>query len=312
MTKGIDFTNCPRVFDRAYNGANGKKIAVEYDGRPYMLKFPPSGEGKPTELSYTNSCVSEHIASSIFNMLDVKAQETMLGTFTVNGREKIVCACLDFTGDGKKLYDFCSIKNTVLDSDSNGSGTELEDILETIEKQQYVDPVLLKKHFWEMFAVDALLGNFDRHNGNWGFLYDPKEKKREIAPVYDCGSCLLPQADDTVMHAVLNDKDALNLRIYRFPTSAIKLNGNKINYYDFLSDAKYEDCNQAVRNIYRRNGGKPKCLRKDGYLMNKEMKTENHPKRITGTESGVLPSSFLSRIRKRWNGLKRSPIKVNI
>ena len=123
MTKGIDFTNCPRVFDRAYNGANGKKIAVEYDGRPYMLKFPPSGEGKPTELSYTNSCVSEHIASSIFNMLEVKAQETMLGTFTVTGREKIVCACLDFTGDGKKLYDFCSIKNTVLDSDSNGSGS---------------------------------------------------------------------------------------------------------------------------------------------------------------------------------------------
>lgn len=30
-----------------------------------MLKFPPSGNGKPTELSYTNSCVSEHIASSI-------------------------------------------------------------------------------------------------------------------------------------------------------------------------------------------------------------------------------------------------------
>ena len=59
------------------------------------------------------------------------------------------------------------------------------------------------------------LGNFDRHNGNWGFLYDPKEKKREIAPVYDCGE-LPPQADDTVIHAVLNDQSALNLRIYRF------------------------------------------------------------------------------------------------
>lgn len=88
MTKNIDFTNCPRLFDRAYNGANGKKIAVEYQGRPYMLKFPPSGDGKPTELSYTNSCISEHIASSIFNMLGVKAQETVLGTFTVNGKEK--------------------------------------------------------------------------------------------------------------------------------------------------------------------------------------------------------------------------------
>ena len=252
MNKMIDFTNCPRLFDKAYSGANGKKIAVEYNGNAYMLKFPPSGDGKPTELSYTNSCISEHIASSIFNLLGIKAQETMLGTFSVNSKQKIVCACLDFTENGKQFYDFCSIKNTVLDSDSNGSGTELEDILEAIEKQQYVDPMLLKEHFWNMFVADALLGNFDRHNGNWGFLYDPHEKIREIAPIYDCGSCLLPQADDSVMQAVLNDTEALNLRIYRFPTSAIKLHGNKINYYDFLSSAEYEDCAQAVKRIYER------------------------------------------------------------
>ncbi len=252
MNKMIDFTNCPRLFDKAYSGANGKKIAVEYNGNAYMLKFPPSGDGKPTELSYTNSCISEHIASSIFNLLGIKAQKTMLGTFTVNGKQKIVCACLDFTENGKQFYDFCSIKNTVLDSDSNGSGTELEDILEAIEKQQYVNPILLIDHFWNMFVADALLGNFDRHNGNWGFLYDPHEKVREIAPIYDCGSCLLPQADDSVMQTVLNDKEALNLRIYRFPTSAIKLHGNKINYYDFLSSAEYEDCNQAVKRIYGR------------------------------------------------------------
>ncbi len=252
MNKMIDFTNCPRLFDKAYSGANGKKIAVEYNGNAYMLKFPPSGDGKPTELSYTNSCISEHIASSIFNLLGIKAQKTMLGTFTVNGKQKIVCACLDFTANGKQFYDFCSIKNTVLDSDSNGSGTDLEDILEAIEKQQYVDPILLKEHFWNMFVADALLGNFDRHNGNWGFLYDSHEKVREIAPIYDCGSCLLPQADDSVMQAVLNDKEVLNLRIYRFPTSAIKLHGNKINYYDFLSSAEYEDCAQAVKRIYER------------------------------------------------------------
>lgn len=43
-----DFTNCPIVPGRAYNGANGSKIAVEYNGEIYMLKFPPSGERKPT------------------------------------------------------------------------------------------------------------------------------------------------------------------------------------------------------------------------------------------------------------------------
>ncbi len=252
MNKSIDFTSCRRVFGKAYSGANGKKIAVEYEGRQYMLKFPPSGQQKPTELSYTNSCFSEHIACSIFRMLGVTAQETMLGTFDVAGKIKIVCACRDFTADGKQLFDFCSIKNTILDSDSNGSGTELSDILETIEKQQFIEPGRLLEHFWEMFAIDALLGNFDRHNGNWGFLYDPVSKATGLAPVYDCGSCLLPQADESVMQSVLENEDALNKRVFQFPTSAVKLDGRKINYYDYLMKAENTDCNEAVKRIYGR------------------------------------------------------------
>ena len=176
MTGTIDFTNCKKILGRAYNGANGKKIAVEYNGREYMLKFPPSGATKPTELSYTNSCISEHIASSIFNMVGIKAQETLLGTSEVSGKVKVVCACRDFTEKGYRLFDFCSIKNTILDSESEGSGTELADIMDTIEKQQYVEPSLLMQHFFNVFVVDALLGNFDRHNGNWGFLYDDSTK----------------------------------------------------------------------------------------------------------------------------------------
>lgn len=44
-----------------------------------------------------------------------------------------------------------------------------------------------------MFIVDALLGSFDRHNGNWGVLVDEERQTAEIAPIYDCGSCLYPQ-----------------------------------------------------------------------------------------------------------------------
>lgn len=245
----IDFTQCKRVVGKAYNGANGKKIAVEYEGKQYMLKFPPSAKEKPTELSYTNSCISEHIASSIFNMLGISAQETMLGTFEVKGKEKIVCACRDFTVNGKVLYDFCSIKNTVIDSEHNGSGTELSDILETIEKQQFVEPGLLLGHFWDVFVVDALLGNFDRHNGNWGFIFDSISQTSELAPIYDCGSCLLPQADEEIMQRILENEDELNARVYQFPTSAIKQNGRKINYYDFLIASENEECNEALIRI---------------------------------------------------------------
>lgn len=245
----IDFTECKRIYRKAYNGANGKKIAVEYAGEQFMLKFPPSAKEKPTGLSYTNSCFSEHIASSIFNILGVSAQQTLLGTYKVNGKEKIVCACKDFTAGGKILYDFCSIKNSIIDSEHNGSGTELSDILETIEKQQFVNSAALLEHFWNVFIIDALLGNFDRHNGNWGFIVDPFSQTAELAPIYDCGSCLLPQADEKVMQNVLENEGELNARIYQFPTSAIKLNERKINYYDFLMAAEYKECNEAVLRI---------------------------------------------------------------
>lgn len=248
----IDFTNCKRIISKAYSGANGKKIAIEYEGKQYMLKFPPSGKEKSTELSYTNSCFSEHIGSSIFNMLGVKTQETLLGSFTVNGKKKIVCACRDFTVSGKQLYDFCAIKNTVIDSEHGGTGTELEDITDTIAGQEFVDPKILSDHFWDMFIVDAFLGNFDRHNGNWGFLVDTATQETSVAPIYDCGSCLLPQADEKIMKSVIEKEEELNARIYQFPTSAVKLNGKKINYHDFIVSCNLAQCNEALKRIMPR------------------------------------------------------------
>ena len=245
----MDFSNCKRIINKAYSGANGKKISVLFEGKQYMLKFPPSGYNKPTELSYTNSCFSEHIGSNIFNICGIKAQNTMLGKYEINRKIKIVCACEDFTAEGSILYDFCSIKNTIIDSEHEGAGTELIDILETIEKQQFLNSEYLLQFFWDMFIIDALIGNFDRHNGNWGFLYNPLEHVSEIAPVFDCGSCLLPQADEKVMDKVLSNEDELNSRIYRFPTSAIHYNGKKINYYDFLCSMINEDCNKALKRM---------------------------------------------------------------
>ena len=230
----IDFTDCPRVPGRAYNGANGKKIAVAFEGAIWMLKFPPSAADKPNDLSYSNSCFSEHLGSSVFRLLGIPAQETRLGTH-VNGRRKVVCACRDFTRPGLRFYDFCSIKNTVIDSDTGGHGTELADVLTTIDRQQFVDPIIVRRRFWDMFVVDALLGNFDRHNGNWGFLVDERTGLSDLAPVFDCGSCLLPQADERIMKQMLESEDELNARIYTFPGSMLKIGGRKINYHDFIA-----------------------------------------------------------------------------
>ena len=97
------------------------------------------------------------------------------------------------------------------------------------------------------------MGTFDPHNGNWRFLYHNDDtQSATLAPVYDCGSCLLSLADVQVRRAVLSNQDELNARIYRFPTSAIKQNDSKINYYDFLIAAENKDCNAAVMRMMPR------------------------------------------------------------
>ncbi len=73
-------------------------------------------------------------------------------------------------------------KNTIIDSEHNGYGTELTDILMAMDEQQAIDPDALKKRFWDMFIVDALIGNWDRHNGNWGFLYNSRTEGEDFGP----------------------------------------------------------------------------------------------------------------------------------
>lgn len=100
-----------------------------------------------------------------------------------------------------------------------------------------------------MFIVDAYLGNFDRHNGNWGFLVNENTKSTRIAPVYDCGSCLYLAATDDDLNLFLNSKEEMDKRIYIFPTSAIRLEDKKINYFDFLSTTDNIHCIDSLKRI---------------------------------------------------------------
>ncbi|MFV0329815.1 MAG: HipA domain-containing protein [Dysgonomonas sp.] len=243
----IDFTNCKIDPLKMYGGANGNKIGILYQDTAYMLKFPPK-KGKPDKMQYINSCISEYIACSIFSSLQMEVQETLLGTY----QNKSVVACKDFETEGFLFKEFAALKNTVIISEQNGYGTELEDILLTIDQQQLLPPARIKRFFWEMFIGDTLLGNFDRHNGNWGFLINAKKGEVKLAPIFDCGSCLYPQADEAVQKKILSDVEEMDQRIYAFPNSAIYHAGAKINYFQFLSETDNAECLEALRDISER------------------------------------------------------------
>lgn len=244
----IDFTELKKR-KKTYAGANGNKISVIYEGEQYMLKFPPQAKLNQ-DMSYSNSCFSEYLGCQIYESIGIPVQKTLLGVYTVKGKQKIVVACGDFTEPGVSLQDFASLKNRMIDSERQGYGTELIDILQTIDEQTLVDRDSLLERFWDMFIVDAFIGNWDRHNGNWGFLYDEEKDSLELAPIYDCGSSLYPQADEKIMQSVLSNPDELEFRIREIPYSAIRIDGKNIRYFDFISSMKNEDCNNALMRVY--------------------------------------------------------------
>ncbi len=232
----MDFDSLP-IANEYYDGA-AKKYSVKYNDNIYMVKYPAKTNIKnDLQTEYSNSSFSEYISCHIINALkipDVSAQETILGT----SKGKIVVACKDFTNSNQRLVKFNMIQNADIDSDMSGRHPVLESVLQTYHSLPELknNPSFLQR-FWDTFALDTLLGNFDRHSGNWGFLNDSQAGTMILAPIYDCGSCLYPALSERAMRDILSSKSEIDKRIFVFPQSAFlnKRTKQKIKYHEFYN-----------------------------------------------------------------------------
>ena len=241
----IDFSNAVEEFNN-YRGSEKKKTLI-YNNKKYLVKFPDPIREKNKNISYINNAFSEYIGSSIFKMSGFDAQNTLLGTYNYNGREKIVCACEDFTNNENMLYEF---ENLALSTNPDKKiETEVKDIMEVIDESRMIDTNETKKQFWRMFIIDAIIGNTDRHNGNWGFLVNKVTGKISFAPIYDCGSCLNPIIEDVEIEKI-NDIELKNLAINCY--SCLKENGKKINYMAYIKNMENSECNEAIKNVFNK------------------------------------------------------------
>ena len=239
----IDFTNATEEFNN-YKGSEKKKTLI-YNNKKYLVKFPDPVREKNRNISYINNAFSEYIGSNVFKIVGFKTQNTILGKYEYNGKEKIVCACEDFTDDKNVLYEF---ENLALSTNPDKKiETELNDIMEVIEESKMIDTEITKRKFWDMFIIDSLIGNTDRHNGNWGFLLNKITGKIEFSPIYDCGSCLNPMLEDEEIKKI-NEVELKNLAINCY--SCLKENGKKINYMTYIKQMKNEECNDAIKRLF--------------------------------------------------------------
>ena len=239
----IDFTNAIEEFNN-YRGSEKKKTLI-YNNKKYLVKFPDPIREKNKKISYINNAFSEYVGSNIFRIVGFKTQNTILGKYEYKGKEKIVCACEDFTDDEKILYEF---ENLALSTNPDKKiETELSDIMEVIEESKMLDIKETKQKFWEMFIIDSLIGNTDRHNGNRGLILNKNTGKITFSPIYDCGSCLNPMLEDEEIEKI-NNTELKNLAINC--CSCLKENGKKINYMSYIKQKENKECNIAIKRIF--------------------------------------------------------------
>lgn len=238
MITAIDFSEYE--FNGKYYGGSERKEGISIDGEDYMIKFQ-----KQTAFGKRNNHISEFLGSHIFEICGLEAHKTYLG---YRAGEEVV-ACKDFNVQGRQFVPFNDVGESTLDQNKEAYQYDYEDIMQMLRDNSKLTNVQETiSMFWRIYIVDALLGNFDRHGANWGFI---KENNRYmLAPVFDNGSCLFPNlADEAEMKEIMKSEEETDKRIYRFPTSQVKLNGKKSSYFEVIHSLQFEECNDALRYI---------------------------------------------------------------
>ncbi len=250
MGSKFDFTGLPS-FDgwepdiwANYGGAGRKSGLIGPDGGRYMVKYSKKQAPRnDLATSYVNHVVSEYISSHILGILGYPVHETAFGTL---GGEAVV-VCRNFVPPGGVLIEFEKFMRKHYESHDIGRVLRIDQLYGIFEN----DPVLsaqsdiFKTCYWERFVGDALVGNFDRHKGDFGYLIG-EDDSVSASPVYDNGSTLYPGLSEQGMRDVLADPKEIMMRVRLFSKAALEMNGKRAGCYDLMSSGIYSELTDAV------------------------------------------------------------------
>lgn len=196
------------------------KTWIEYNNQKYLVKFP-----KLRDNVETDSVKSEHLASSFINLAGGKSHKTTyIENFEISeGEFKEAVLCKDLMSEN--TYD----RMVTFEENTSSISTDIKkhdyfvsDIIHIFKHIHNIDFDEVKNDFWEMVIFDAILGNTDRHSGNWSIFY--KDGKRGLTPIYDNAASLLPRA----MRTIYGDEyEWLKTRTLVFPNSKIMLDNEE-------------------------------------------------------------------------------------
>lgn len=250
MDQIIDFSNCKRAHTTF--GGSDRKFGVVYEGSTYMLKFSENhAKRHDISTSYVNNVISEYLSSHIAQSVGLPAHDTVLGIYN----NELVVGCRDFRENANVIMvEFSEYVHARYDSKEIKRIIQLDQIYSSLKDPANDIPSDLQKasieRYWDTFVIDAFVGNFDRHIGNWGYLSENNELR--LAPVYDFGSTLFPNMSDKGASDFLANEYEMVKRIMVFPSPALVITDEKVGkvgYYDMLASNYDENCTKAVLRI---------------------------------------------------------------
>lgn len=252
----IDFTNCKELINDF--GGSEKKKKIIYNNEIYMMKFPDPVRELNNNLSYMNNQFSEYIGSHIYELCNIKVQKTLLGTYIdkTTDKQKIVVACRSFENDNLKLVEFSKFLLSSHFDSKNNEKLLLNEILDTIQNDTRINSINNIKSFYNTIIIDTLIGNGDRHQDNFGFVYNVKsnnEETIEFSPVYDNGSCLSPLLSDKKMEILLNNENDFKTQEYNLTYRYCDDNKKKIFMHEFFNNPNGHLKSAILRNYQNIN-----------------------------------------------------------
>lgn len=208
------------------------KFGATVDNKRYIIKF---------KKGTVSSLYSEYVASRFIQNIGVKCHNVWLGYY--NG--ELVNIIEDFVGKGEQLKSYKSTGQYYEDTDVSTKKYTYSDVLDMIKKHRKLSQFnkqWMLTQFWDMFICDAILGNRDRHWGNWGYITDGKSYRP--APLYDNGACLFPDVEKCISEFGKNKFKFISERSERFPASLFMVDDpltgktKRTNYYEILGDLR--------------------------------------------------------------------------
>ena len=221
--------------NKSYDG-NTLKFGITFEKNDYIVKM-----SKDT----ITSIYSEHLASRFMRSLGLNCHETWLGFY----KGCVVVILKDFSSQWCKLRSYKSTRQSSADTDIASKRYTYKDVLDLVNKHTKMSDANKRKtivQFWDMFICDAILGNRDRHHGNWGYLMC-KDGYRP-SPIYDNGASLFPDIEKRVNEYIIaletnKEYKFIEDKSEKFPASLFQMERadgsiKRTNYYEILSDLR--------------------------------------------------------------------------